>query len=205
MSEPGLYSLIVRSKRLEARAFKRWVTHDVLLTIRRTGRYEPAPVLGDALAELERQNQLTTRAIEIAKAERDRAGLAEQRAAALEPSATAWDVLAADTTGDYSVRDAAQILDRDPGINIGQNQLWETLRELRWVDATGQPYQAQVGIGRLVRRASSYRHPRTGTRVPSWQVRITAKGLAALRRHLVGEGEPALFDVPPGWGSSDRA
>jgi prophage antirepressor-like protein len=39
VSEPGLYSLVLRSRKPEAKAFKRWVTHDVLPNIRRTGRY----------------------------------------------------------------------------------------------------------------------------------------------------------------------
>ncbi|MBI1759153.1 MAG: hypothetical protein HYR62_08005 [Actinobacteria bacterium] len=39
VTEPGLYTLILRSNRPEARAFKRWITHDVLPTIRRTGGY----------------------------------------------------------------------------------------------------------------------------------------------------------------------
>ena len=36
VSEPGLYSLIVRSRKPEAKAFKRWITHEV---IRKTGGY----------------------------------------------------------------------------------------------------------------------------------------------------------------------
>lgn len=39
VNEPGLYSLIIRSRKPEAKAFKRWVTHDVLPQIRRIGRY----------------------------------------------------------------------------------------------------------------------------------------------------------------------
>ena len=39
INEPGLYSLILRSKLESARVFKRWVTKDVLLSIRNTGRY----------------------------------------------------------------------------------------------------------------------------------------------------------------------
>ena len=39
ISESGLYSLILRSKLESARAFKRWVTKDVLPSIRKTGRY----------------------------------------------------------------------------------------------------------------------------------------------------------------------
>lgn len=39
VSEAGLYSLILRSRKPEAKAFKRWITHEVLPSIRRTGQY----------------------------------------------------------------------------------------------------------------------------------------------------------------------
>lgn len=39
INEPGLYSLILGSRKPEAKAFKRWVTHDVLPAIRQTGSY----------------------------------------------------------------------------------------------------------------------------------------------------------------------
>lgn len=40
INESGLYMVIFRSDKPEAKAFKRWVTHEVLPSIRRTGRYE---------------------------------------------------------------------------------------------------------------------------------------------------------------------
>ena len=40
INESGLYMVIFRSDKPEAKAFKRWVTHEVLPIIRRTGRYE---------------------------------------------------------------------------------------------------------------------------------------------------------------------
>ena len=39
VNEPGLYGLIMASRKPEARAFKRWVTHEVLPSIRRHGLY----------------------------------------------------------------------------------------------------------------------------------------------------------------------
>lgn len=39
VNEPGLYSLILGSRKPEAKQFKRWVTHEVLPSIRRTGKY----------------------------------------------------------------------------------------------------------------------------------------------------------------------
>lgn len=42
INESGLYSIILTSRKPEARAFKRWVTHEVLPAIRKTGKYETA-------------------------------------------------------------------------------------------------------------------------------------------------------------------
>ena len=39
VSESGLYDLIMQSRKPEAKAFKRWVTHEVLPSIRKTGSY----------------------------------------------------------------------------------------------------------------------------------------------------------------------
>lgn len=39
INEPGLYQLVIRSNKPQAKEFKRWVTHDVLPTIRKTGGY----------------------------------------------------------------------------------------------------------------------------------------------------------------------
>ena len=44
ISEPGLYSLILRSRKPDAKGFKRWVTHDVLPSIRKTGSYTIAGI-----------------------------------------------------------------------------------------------------------------------------------------------------------------
>ena len=39
INEPGLYSLVLSSRKPEAKAFKRWITHDIIPTIRKTGGY----------------------------------------------------------------------------------------------------------------------------------------------------------------------
>lgn len=43
INESGLYNVLLRSDKPEAKPFKRWVTHEVLPQIRQTGRYEPKP------------------------------------------------------------------------------------------------------------------------------------------------------------------
>lgn len=52
VNEPGLYTLILGSRKPEAKAFKRWVTHEVLPAIRKTGRYAAPGTMTNALAEL---------------------------------------------------------------------------------------------------------------------------------------------------------
>lgn len=53
ISEPGLYSLIIRSRKPEAKAFKRWVTHDILPSIRKTGSYSMAAAKAEREAPIQ--------------------------------------------------------------------------------------------------------------------------------------------------------
>lgn len=62
INEPGLYAVILRSDKPEAKQFKRWVTHDVLPSIRKTGAYGVPPErlakLDDYQTELDRNRKL---------------------------------------------------------------------------------------------------------------------------------------------------
>lgn len=173
IDEPGLYRLIMRSRTPDADRFQEWVTTEVLPSIRRTGSYSATP----AAPQVPQTYAEALRAAADAVEGRE---IAEQRVAALEPAAGAWADLA-DAEGDYSVRQAAQVLSRVPGLKVGQNTLFARLRDLGWIDKTGQPYQAHVNAGRIVRRTTSYTHPHTEEPVLTAQVRITPKGIAALR------------------------
>lgn len=65
INESGLYSLVLRSRKPNAKAFKRWVTHEVLPSIRKTGSYSKEPLSEiqllqravNALAEQERMQK----------------------------------------------------------------------------------------------------------------------------------------------------
>jgi hypothetical protein len=192
VSEPGLYSLILRSSVPGAREFKRWVTHEVLPAIRRTGTYStagPAFAIPGTYAD----------ALRAAADAADRAELAQQRAAELEVPARAWNNLAA-VNGDYSVSDVAKALIRDPQLKgkTGPLRLWAVMQhELKWVfrdSADGRPraYQSAMERGLLTQRMSDSFHTRrsTGELVPNPpQVRITLKGITALYRRLGGAAD----------------
>lgn len=52
VNEPGLYSLIITSRKKEAKEFKRWITHEVIPSIRKSGSYSvPQPALPQSYKE----------------------------------------------------------------------------------------------------------------------------------------------------------
>lgn len=73
VSEPGLYSLIMRSRKPQAHAFKRWVTHEVLPAIRQTGGYMVARADESPEETLARAVIIAQQTIERQKAQLDEA------------------------------------------------------------------------------------------------------------------------------------
>lgn len=189
ISESGLYAVIMQrqagylddaSARAQVKAFQRWVTHEVLPTIRKTGSYTTAPVLTGP--------ELMARALLEAA---DTIKAAEEEVKALTPRAEAFDVFLS-TDGDYSINEAAKILSRDENILTGEHRLRDKLLEWRWMyrDGRNKPraMQSQVECGRLVEKAQFHFHPATGEKLlDAPQVRITAKGFTAIRARMVNE------------------
>ena len=87
VNEPGLYTLILSSRKPEAKTFKRWITHDVIPMIRKTGCYMTDSVL-------ERIRKDPTFTYTLAKAmlrEKDRADALEAELNAAKPKADYYD------------------------------------------------------------------------------------------------------------------
>lgn len=116
VNEPGLYVLILGSRKKEAKAFKRWITHEVIPSIRKNGGYI-------ANQENLTPEQIVANALIVAQniiAEKDRL-LEEQR-----PKVLFADAVSASKTS-ILIGELAKIL-RQNGIEIGQNRLFEWLR-----------------------------------------------------------------------------
>lgn len=58
VNEPGLYSLVLGSRKPEAKAFKRWITHDVIPAIRKTGGYSVKQAEQDKTREMRAEAML---------------------------------------------------------------------------------------------------------------------------------------------------
>jgi len=186
VNEAGLYALVLTSRKPEAKAFKRWIIHEVLPSIRRHGMYATEALLSDP----EHLLRVTERLVEEHRARI----AAEQEAAALAPPARAWQTLAS-AEGDYSLREAAQILSRDPAIETGQNRLAKWLRLTGWLDRRGIPYQEQIDNGRLAVRTRTYDHPHTGEPQITTQIRVTPKGITEIHKRMGGV-EPLDLSTP---------
>lgn len=125
VSEAGFYKLVMRSRKPEAKAFQRWVTHEVLPAIRRTGGYMVAK-------QDETPEQIMARAVLVAQdtIERQKKQIDE-----LKPKALFADAVAA-SDGTCLVGELAKMLKQN-GVNIGQNRLFSWLRENGYLGKTG--------------------------------------------------------------------
>ncbi len=123
INEYGLYSLVLSSRKPEAKAFKRWITHDVIPQIRKTGSYtlNVPQTYAEALRELASTVEEKERAVAIAEAQKQQ--LIEQK-----PKVLFADSVAASHTS-ILVGDLAKILHQNGIRDIGQKRLFSWLRE----------------------------------------------------------------------------
>lgn len=128
ISEAGMYSLVLVSRKPEAKAFKRWVTHEVLPAIHRTGGYMIAKA--DETPE-----ETMARAVLIAQ---DTINRQKQQIADMQPKALFADAVAASHTS-ILVGELAKLLKQN-GVDIGQNRLFKWLRENGYLMKTGSSY-----------------------------------------------------------------
>ena len=176
ISEAGLYGLALKSRKPEAKEFKRWVTHEVLPSIRKHGAYMTQQTLDKALTSPDFLIQLATRLKEE-----------QEKVKALEPKAKALDAFT-DVEDRLLVRDAAKILS-NAGTPISEKQLREWMANNDWIYKHGGSWHATAKhstAGHLV-MVMSTKH---GTKADGTKfafpptVRITRKGLALLHTRL---------------------
>lgn len=132
INESGLYSLILSSKLPNAKKFKRWVTSEVLPSIRKTGGYIPHD-------ENMSDDEIMARALLVAqKTIEEKSKLLQQAKETIEdmkPKALVGECLEV-SKDSILVRELAKILKQN-GIDIGQNRLFEWLRENGYLIKTG--------------------------------------------------------------------
>ena len=121
LTESGLYTLIIRSDKQEAKPFRKWVTSEVLPAIRKTGGYMAAK-------EMETPATIIARAVLVANdtiaRQKQQLEQVQKQVAALAPKAELMDKVL-DTDQKIDVGQAAKILN----LPFGRNTLFQRLRE----------------------------------------------------------------------------
>ena len=119
INESGLYSLILSSKLPKAKEFKRWVTSEVLPSIRKHGAY--------AVDELLNDPEFAIKTFTALKEERERSKRLSEQIEADKPKVIFADSVSA-AKSSILIGDLAKLLKQN-GVNIGQNRLFEWLRQ----------------------------------------------------------------------------
>lgn len=173
VNESGLYEVILRSDKPEARRFRKWVTGEVLPSIRRHGAYMTEQTVEKALTSPDFLIQLATQ-LKQERAEKERA---QAQVEALQPKALFAEAVETSHTT-ILVGELAKIL-RGNGIDIGQTRLFAWLRDNGWLMKTGSsrnmPTQKAMELGLFKIKETTVVHSDGHTSI-SKTPKITGKG-----------------------------
>lgn len=177
VNEAGLYVLVLSSRKPEAKAFKRWVTHEVLPALRRDGAYE-VPREEPLDLVIARGMVAANKKIQLLE---DRNDALRKQAEELRPKAAFFD-RCMESDALISVRDAAKMLksfDRD----MGEKRLRDLLRERGYVEKRTLRATAEaIRWGYMVERTFTVRG-KDGDRLEHYGV-LTPKGVAMCMRRF---------------------
>ena len=190
ISEPGLYRLVMKSRKPEAKEFQRWVTHEVLPQIRRTGGYIPTSDADDDMTILAKAVMIGQRTME---AQKQRIAEQQTRIVELEPKARFADAVAA-SDGTCLVGELAKML-RQNGMDIGQNRLFRLLQADGYLGKSGSnrnvPTQRAMDLGLFRIKETTVTHADGHTTV-SRTPKVTGKGQRYFIDRYWGRAQPSL-------------
>lgn len=179
INEQNLYKVIMRSDKPQAESFQDWVCGEVLPSIRKHGAYMTEQTLEKALTSPDFLIQLATQL----KEEKEKRIAAEQESAQkqLVIEEQAPKVVFADAViGSRSsclVGELAKIITQN-GVKIGQNKLFEWLRNNHYLGSRGEyyniPYQQYIDAGLFELKKTT--HSENGVMKSTVTTKVTGKG-----------------------------
>lgn len=178
VSEPGLYALVLGSRKPEARAFKRWITHEVIPSIRKSGGYIAGQ---DTMSDAD----LMAKALLVAQRQIEQR---DKQITEMQPKALFADAVSASKSS-ILIGELAKML-RQNGVDIGQNRLFEYLRENGYLCKSGAMYncptQRAMDMGLFEIKETAIQHADghvTINRTP----KVTGKGQVYFVNKLLGK------------------
>lgn len=185
VNESGLYSLIFSSKMKKAKEFKRWVTSEVLPTIRKHGAYMTETVIERTLTDPDYLIQLAT----TLKEERQRRLLAEEENERNKPKVLFSDSCEV-AENSILIGEFAKRMKQNGLPNMGQNRLFTYLRNQGYLCKNGerrnQPTQKSMEQGLFETKVRVINNPDGSTRTTT-TTKMTGKGQIYFTNKLLGE------------------
>ena len=173
VSEPGLYSLVLRSRRPEAKGFRRWIAHEVIPALRQSGQYRLAAVSSVAAVPSGQLLQFSRRDLLNLAIE------AEAECEELRPKAAFFDRVA-DSSDSFSLAETAKMLETE---GYGRNNLIKFLRREGILMASNVAKQRYIDRGYFHIVQSEYLAPDGTPRVKA-VTRVYEKGVNFIRHRL---------------------
>ena len=173
INESGLYSLVLGSRKPEAKAFKRWITHDIIPTIRKTGGYvnDTAQFVESYFGQLD-PSQKHALTMMFDESKRMSAQLKEQAPKVLFANAVET------AHNSILIGDLAKII-RQNGVDIGQKRLFDWMRQNGYLIKDGQsknmPTQKAMDMSLFEVKESTINNPDGSVRVTR-TTKVTGKG-----------------------------
>ncbi len=174
VNESGLYSLVLGSRKPEAKAFKRWITHEVIPSIRRHGAYLTPSTIEEVLLNPDTIIKIATQ-LKVEQEERKRL---EAQVIADRPKVLFAEALEVSDNA-ILIGELAKILKQN-GINIGPNRLFEQLRQDGYLmrargDQWNDPTQYAMELGLFEIKKRTINNPDGSVRTTK-TTKVTAKG-----------------------------
>jgi anti-repressor protein len=185
VTEPGLYHLVLCSTKPEAKAFKRWITHEVIPTIRKHGAYMTTSKLEEVMNDPDAWITMLT----ALKDEREARKALEVKTAADAPKVLFADAVTTSHTS-ILVGELAKIVKQN-GVDMGQNRLFEWLRSNGYLIRRqgtdyNMPTQRSMELGLFEIKETAVTHSDGHTTV-SKTPKVTGKGQCYFIARLLGE------------------
>ena len=174
INESGLYSLILSSKLPEAKKFKRWVTSEVLPSIRKHGAYMTGETLEQALTSPDFLIKLATKL----KDEQEKNKVLTADNERMKPKEIFTDAVTASDTS-ILVGDLAKLL-RQNGIDIDRKRLFEWLRAhgylIKYGNSRNVPTQYAMDLGLMKLEEKIVRNDNEKYIIGKLTTKVTSKG-----------------------------
>lgn len=184
VNEYGLYSLILASRKPEAKAFKRWITHEVIPSIRKHGAY----MTEQRIEEIILNPDTVIKLAQELKAEREEKKKLADKIEFDKPKVTFANSVVASQRS-ILIRELAKLLKQNH-IDIGQNRLYIWLRENGYiVKGSTEPTQKAMNLELFEVEEQVY-YVKNAPRV-NFTTKVTPKGQLYFINKLIKERDYA--------------